>query len=40
MGLLTDFLSGTSNSIASNVSAPVDGLTWLLRKAGVAFIQF
>lgn len=30
-----DFAQGASNSIASNVSAPVDGLAWLLRKAGV-----
>lgn len=34
MGLL-DFLQGASNSAASNVSAPVDGLAWLLRKAGM-----
>lgn len=32
---LRDFLQGMSNSAASNVSAPVDGLAWLLRKAGV-----
>jgi hypothetical protein len=32
---LLDFLQGASNSVASNVSAPVDGLAWLLRKAGV-----
>lgn len=31
---LLDFLQGASNSAASNVSAPVDGLAWLLRKAG------
>lgn len=28
-------LQGASNSVASNVSAPVDGMAWLLRKAGV-----
>lgn len=32
---LFDFLQGASNSAASTVSAPVDGLAWLLRKAGV-----
>ena len=32
---LKDFFQGASNSIASNVSAPVDGIAWLLRKAGV-----
>lgn len=32
---LLDFLQGASNAAASNVSAPVDGLAWLLRKAGV-----
>jgi hypothetical protein len=32
---LLDFLQGASNSAASNVSAPVDGLAWLLRKAGL-----
>ncbi len=30
-----DILQGASNSAASTVSAPVDGLAWLLRKAGV-----
>lgn len=35
MAGLQDFLQGASNSVASNVSAPVDGLAWLLRKAGV-----
>lgn len=34
MGLL-DFLQSASNTVAGNVSAPVDGLAWLLRKAGV-----
>jgi len=32
---LMDFLQGASNSAASNVSAPVDGIAWLLRKAGL-----
>jgi hypothetical protein len=32
---LLDFLQGASNSVAGNVSAPVDGLAWLLRKAGI-----
>ena len=32
---LLDFLQGASNGVASNVSAPVDGLAWLLRKAGL-----
>ena len=31
---LLDFLQGASNSAAANVSAPVDGLTWLLNKLG------
>ncbi len=35
MAGLLDFLQGASNSAASNVSAPVDGLAWLLRRAGV-----
>ena len=35
MNKLLDFLQGASNGAASNVSAPVDGLAWLLRKAGV-----
>jgi hypothetical protein len=35
MNGLLDFLQGASNSAASNVSAPVDGLAWLLRKAGL-----
>ena len=30
-----DVAQGASNAIASNVSAPVDGLAWLLRKGGV-----
>ena len=28
-------LQGASNSVASGVSAPVDGLAWLLKQAGV-----
>lgn len=32
---LLDILQGASNAAASTVTAPVDGLTWLLRKAGV-----
>ena len=38
MGLLDQlgsFAQGASNSIAGGVSAPVDGIAWLLRKAGV-----
>jgi hypothetical protein len=35
LGLGRDFAQGASNSIASGVSAPVDGLAWLMRKAGV-----
>lgn len=35
MSGLLDFLQGASNSAASNVSAPVDGIAWLLRKAGL-----
>ena len=35
MAGLLDALQGASNSVASNVSAPVDGLAWLLRKAGI-----
>lgn len=35
MSTLRDILQGASNSAASNISAPVDGLAWLLRKAGV-----
>lgn len=34
MGLL-DFLQGASNAAASNVSAPVDGMAWALRKLGL-----
>jgi hypothetical protein len=32
---LLDVLQGASNAAASNMSGPVDGLAWLLRKAGV-----
>jgi hypothetical protein len=32
---LLDFLQGASNAAASNVSAPVGGIAWLLRKAGI-----
>ena len=35
MAGLLDFIQGASNAAASNVSAPVDGIAWLLRKAGV-----
>ena len=35
MAGLLDFLQGASNAAASNISAPVDGLAWLLKKAGV-----
>lgn len=35
LGYGRDFAQGASNAFASNVSAPVDGLAWLLRKAGV-----
>ncbi len=42
MGLLDtlrSFGQGASNSVASNVSAPVDGLAWLLRKGGLPIPQ-
>jgi hypothetical protein len=35
MAGLLDFFQGASNAAASNVSAPVDGLAWLLKQAGV-----
>lgn len=35
MAGLLDFIQGASNAAASNVSAPVDGIAWLLRKAGL-----
>ena len=39
MADLRDFFQGASNSVASNVSAPVDGIAWLLRKAGLPIPQ-
>lgn len=35
MSSLLDFLQAASNSAASNVSAPVDAIAWLLKKAGI-----
>ena len=35
MAGLLDFFQGASNAAASNISAPVDGLAWLLKKAGM-----
>ena len=35
LGYSRDFLQGMSNSAASNISAPVDGLAWMLRKGGM-----
>jgi hypothetical protein len=35
MNGLLDVLQGASNAAASNVSGPVDGIAWLLRKAGI-----
>lgn len=35
MAGLLDFFQGASNAAASNVSAPVDGLAWLLKQAGM-----
>jgi hypothetical protein len=32
---LQSFGQGASNSVAGNVSGPVDGLAWLMRKAGI-----
>lgn len=32
---LLSFLQGASNSAASNISAPVDGIAWAMRKAGI-----
>ena len=34
LGYGRDFAQGASNAVASNVSGPVDALSWLLRKAG------
>ena len=35
MAGLLDFLQSASNTVAGNLSAPVDGINWLLKKAGV-----
>lgn len=35
MSGLLDFLQSASNSAAGTVTAPVDGIAWLLRKAGI-----
>lgn len=35
MAGLLDFFQGASNAASSNISAPVDGLAWLLKKAGI-----
>lgn len=35
LGYGKDFAQGASNAIAGNVSAPVDGIAWLMRKAGL-----
>lgn len=35
LGYGRDFAQGASNAVAGNVSAPVDGIAWLLRKAGL-----
>lgn len=35
MAWLLDFFQGASNAAASNISAPVDGIAWLLKKAGM-----
>lgn len=35
MAGLLDFLQSASNAAASNVTGPVDGIAWLLRKAGL-----
>lgn len=35
MAGLLDFLQSASNAAASNVTGPVDGIAWLLRKAGI-----
>jgi hypothetical protein len=39
MAGLLDLLQSASNTAASNVSAPVDGIAWLLRKAGIPVPQ-
>lgn len=33
-----DVLQGASNAVASGVSAPVDGISWLMRKAGLGSV--
>lgn len=35
MSALEDFMQSLSNSAASNISAPVDGMNWLMRKGGL-----
>lgn len=35
MSELRDFLQSMNNAVAGNVSGPVDGLAWLLKRAGV-----
>jgi hypothetical protein len=35
LGYGRDVAQGASNAVAGNVSAPVDGIAWLLRKAGL-----
>jgi hypothetical protein len=35
LGYGRDFAQGASNSAASNISGPVDGIAWLLRRAGI-----
>lgn len=35
MGDIRDCLQGASNSAAATVSGPVDGINWLLKKAGL-----
>lgn len=35
MNALQELLQASSNAAASGVSAPVDGLAWLMRKAGI-----
>lgn len=35
----TDLLQGASNAAASSISGPVDGIAWLLRKAGLPVPQ-
>lgn len=35
MSGIREFLQGASNAAAGNVSGPVDGIAWLLRRAGL-----